>query len=410
MISSSKEKRSDDKWGYWKGIYWTWISSVLHGTKTVAGRGLAISRRLSAVRLALSLFVLATGIVTIIASGSGGSKGNNQNNQNNQNTPTGTIIVSSGTTKIDDGGIYNYLPIGVKGKSYTAEVTVAVSGGPSACSSYNYVWTRLGSIPGLEFSNPSSDRLLISGTPTESGHFTIGFKVEETNCSYAVSELDLDIYILDNIDLSGDWNFHFVVTAAEGVCSPDDIGVESDETITITQGNSMDPDIYYLEFAGFQGSLGNIIFGWLTNWNTVQVSGDYPEDGGTTTTTHNLKILTANMMVGEEEWSWSGGNQSCPNGRATITATRINISPGSISGTVIYKPQYNISIPISNALVSCAGVSTNTDSSGFYYLSDVPEGSQTITVTMSDYRDFESNVTIISNITTTLDIELTPTP
>jgi hypothetical protein len=344
--------------------------------------------------------IITIGTISIIASGNGNSNGDDQNNENNQNTPTGTIIISSGTTYRES---IHYLPLGVKGKSYTAEITVEVSGGPSACGSYKYEWTRIGSIPGLEFSNPSSDRLLISGTPTKSGHFNISFDVNETECSHAVSGLDLEIFILDNIDLSGDWKFHFVVTAAEGICSPDDVGVESDETIIITQGDSMDPNIYYLEFAGFQGSLGNIIFGWLTNWNTVQMNGDYPEDGGTTTTTHNLTLITANMMVGEEEWSWSGGDESCPNGRATINAYRINAPPGNVSGTVTNKG----GSPLSGALVSCAGVSKYTDSDGYYLFSDVPAFSQGITATMSGYEDFVGTVNVISFATIGYDIILT---
>ena len=123
----------------------------------------------------------------------------------------------------------------------------------------------------------------------------------------------------DPVDPAGAWLFTFKNTIATGVCS-EEVGNESSGTVTIVKTGSAPP--YQIVASGFNGSASNQLTGTFDSKNKLVISGSYPEDGGTTTTTHTLTATSANAMSGTENWSWSGGGGTCPNSRATVTATR----------------------------------------------------------------------------------------
>lgn len=205
------------------------------------------------------------------------------------------------------------LPLAVVNQSYSSSLRAIA--GSAGCS---YAWTTSGQLPpGLAYSSPAHDILAISGTPTTPGVYTVNIRV--VSCGERVEETRT-IAVVNSLDLSGNWSFNVTVTAAGGDCTSE-IGTQSTRTITITQSATGSPDIFNITMDGFVGVQGNILTGQLTNWHDVNVSGSYPEEGGTTTSSHSLFVYTANEMGGVEQWSWTGAG-NCPGGRATVTATR----------------------------------------------------------------------------------------
>jgi hypothetical protein len=122
------------------------------------------------------------------------------------------------------------------------------------------------------------------------------------------------------IDPAGVWNFHVEVTEARGVCSDLDV---SDTPITITKSGSA--PVWNVTASGFEGDPNNALVGTFNEiGNRLVISGNYPDDGGITTTTHDLLAATENELIGRESWDWSdGGGGTCPNSGSNVTATRI---------------------------------------------------------------------------------------
>jgi hypothetical protein len=80
---------------------------------------------------------------------------------------------------------------------------------------------------------------------------------------------------------------------------------------------------------------------------------------------------------------------------------------GTISGIVT---DSSTGDPISEATVTANGMSTTTNSSGHYAISDVPAGTYTVTASANGYEDSsQTNITVVAGETTTVDFELTPT-
>ena len=79
-----------------------------------------------------------------------------------------------------------------------------------------------------------------------------------------------------------------------------------------------------------------------------------------------------------------------------------NLSTGTVSGYLYARVSGRTAgagapagyMPLSDATVTCAGVSTTTDSNGKYVLINIPAGQQTITATKSGYptQTFTANV------------------
>lgn len=109
------------------------------------------------------------------------------------------------------------------------------------------------------------------------------------------------------------------ITVANGVCASD-VGEVATLPITITQSGTAAP--WTLIASGFDGLPANTLNGTLNAANLVTLSGSYPEDGGTTTATHQLTLTTSTSMSGTESWSWTGPGGTCPNSQASVVATK----------------------------------------------------------------------------------------
>jgi hypothetical protein len=122
-------------------------------------------------------------------------------------------------------------------------------------------------------------------------------------------------------NLNGVWAFAIKVTEAYGACSGEAGGPADSRQITITQTGQN------ITLTGFLGNPANKLSGNITFeaglW-TVNVSGSYPEDGGTTTSSHRLVVKDASSISGDESWEWTGPGGTCPGGKASVTATRIS--------------------------------------------------------------------------------------
>jgi negative regulator of sigma E activity len=119
-------------------------------------------------------------------------------------------------------------------------------------------------------------------------------------------------------NLNGTWKFTITITQANGVCAGD-VGHSSSRLIQITQSS------YDVTLSGFLGNPANKLTGNITldggAW-IIKVSGSYPEDGGTTNSTHTLTLTNATELNGQEDWTWSGTGESCPGGKATVKAVK----------------------------------------------------------------------------------------
>ena len=208
------------------------------------------------------------------------------------------------------------LPLAMTGQPYSTAVRAYFPGTDPGCP---YAWTTSGQLPpGLTYSNPDNGLLAITGTPTAAGTYTVTIHV--SSCAGWVEELRT-IVVADSLELSGNWSFTIAVTAAGGECISE-VGQQSTRAITITQSATGAPDVFNIKMDGFVGVPGNILTGQLTGWSRVEVSGQYPEEGGITTSSHSLTVYTPDEMGGLEQWSWTDPVVTCPGGLATVTATR----------------------------------------------------------------------------------------
>jgi len=97
---------------------------------------------------------------------------------------------------------------------------------------------------------------------------------------------------------------------------------------------------------------------------------------------------------------------------SSATEVTLNVAvTGWVDGTVT---DINTSQPISGATVKVTEgsqtiSSDTTDSSGYYVLSYVPEGTNTVVVSKSGYWEMTSSVSVTGNQTTTLNFTLSPT-
>ncbi|GAI76693.1 unnamed protein product, partial [marine sediment metagenome] len=82
-------------------------------------------------------------------------------------------------------------------------------------------------------------------------------------------------------------------------------------------------------------------------------------------------------------------------------------SYGQISGTVTDADNGG---PISGAQVSDGTRSATTYSTGSYTISDVPQGSYTVTASASDYQSSSKTVTVEADEASTANFSLTPVP
>ncbi len=119
-------------------------------------------------------------------------------------------------------------------------------------------------------------------------------------------------------DLSGDWDFSIDVIATSGRCASE--GEEDDGTvvtrITIVQSGC---DI---TASGWLGD-PNLALTGRTRGGFITFSGEYSEDGGTTTTRHVLNLDSPTEISGTEYWSWRSGSDVCSGSRSSVSAVRV---------------------------------------------------------------------------------------
>jgi hypothetical protein len=221
------------------------------------------------------------------------------------------------------------LPDGVVGQLYTTD-DVKPTGG---ITPYSYSIIP-GSLPAGLSIVPLGDHFRIEGTPTAYGQYEFDITVNNSGETTGGVKATYKLTVIPN--LNGKWMMTTTVTQANGACAGES-GTSTRE-ITVTQNGKN------VTFSGFQGSQANQLNGAILppkssfidvikntvirndsaeQW-VVYVSGSYPEDFGTTTSTRRLVINdTASRMDGEESWSWTGGGGTCPDGKGVITTTRI---------------------------------------------------------------------------------------
>ncbi|HEX5817365.1 MAG TPA: hypothetical protein VFY20_00705 [Gemmatimonadales bacterium] len=130
------------------------------------------------------------------------------------------------------------------------------------------------------------------------------------------------------IDLNGAWTFTVDVTVANGVCA----GEENDDPVPFAVDMVVvDPNgdgTYDVSVTGDFGDAGGTISGTVVGvpevGDQIVLSGNIAEDGGTTTSTYTLTIVSDTRLTGFEEWSWTGVGGTCPDGEATVVVARAN--------------------------------------------------------------------------------------
>jgi len=111
--------------------------------------------------------------------------------------------------------------------------------------------------------------------------------------------------------ISGVWLLE--VSNVNSTCGPE--GSWS-STITIVQEGAL------LETTGLKGT-SFIVTGSVVGETVIIGPGAFPEEGGTTTATYTMTIVSDTLMEGAEAWTWTDGTDTCSNGTATIRATKI---------------------------------------------------------------------------------------
>lgn len=76
---------------------------------------------------------------------------------------------------------------------------------------------------------------------------------------------------------------------------------------------------------------------------------------------------------------------------------------GAVSGHVYLEGTFK---PITNVVVSCAGIADTTQKSGHYLITNIPAGSRTITAINSHYESYSTTIIVRSDETSTFDIFL----
>jgi hypothetical protein len=129
------------------------------------------------------------------------------------------------------------------------------------------------------------------------------------------------------VDVSGSWNYRIDVTVANGVCAGEEDADPSTDLVTIVAIDPNGDGTYDVTASGFLGDPTAEITGTVTGVTQVgdqlTLTGSYPEDGGVTTTTHRLTIKSETRLEGTEDWSWTNGTESCPNGKADVVVTKV---------------------------------------------------------------------------------------
>jgi hypothetical protein len=130
------------------------------------------------------------------------------------------------------------------------------------------------------------------------------------------------------IDLNGAWTFTVDVTAANGVCEGEENDPVEPFAVDFIVVDQNDDGTYEVSVTGDFGDAGGTIAGTVSGLpevgDVIVLSGDIPEDGGTTTSTYTLTVQSTTRLTGTEAWSWTGGGGTCEDGASTVVVEKVD--------------------------------------------------------------------------------------
>ena len=195
------------------------------------------------------------------------------------------------------------LTYSVNGLTVTASWT-AVPGATKYKLSYAPIpYTGEESIGSLNVGNTTS----FSAALWEGAAFYIAVQASDEESFSSYSNIESFTLATSPINLSGNWN----ITETSG---PNNCG-ETQGVLTNYVGSINQAGTSITASFGGGTFSGNLV------GNTISLSGSMPEDGGTTSSTMNISVLSGNSLSGSVSWSWSDGGESC-SGASSISGSR----------------------------------------------------------------------------------------
>jgi type 1 fimbria pilin len=136
----------------------------------------------------------------------------------------------------------------------------------------------------------------------------------------------------DVVDISGTWEFTVDVTVAGGGCEGEEVDGPDDpstELITVTvEPAAGQPGRVLVSMSGFLGvpaNVASVVRDSVRLNSIVTVSGEWPEDGGTTVSSFTLEVKSEDLMEGTEAWEFFfDGAKTCPNSASDVTAVKVD--------------------------------------------------------------------------------------
>src|SRR6185436_17488079 len=127
----------------------------------------------------------------------------------------------------------------------------------------------------------------------------------------------------DPPNLAGAWVWNELVTDVSSLCA-DEIDNYDTNTVTIAQDGA------HLTLTGLIGLPSATLHGAIyapqgSELARIKLSGNFSEDGGTTTAQEGswVKVIRVDSLQGVEIWHWAGGGGSCT-GSTAITAKKLD--------------------------------------------------------------------------------------
>ena len=161
-----------------------------------------------------------------------------------------------------------------------------------------------------------------------------------------------------------------------------------------------------LQLTTSSGSTGTVT-GKVTDSGGTAISGaTVSYSGGQASTDSGGNYSLAGVPAGSVQITASATGYTSQSETVTVTAGQTTTAPtialssvptGSITGLVTDTS----ATPLAGATVAYSGGSTQTDSTGHYTLNNVPEGSVTLTASLSGYQSASETVSVTANQTTT---------
>jgi subtilisin family serine protease len=157
--------------------------------------------------------------------------------------------------------------------------------------------------------------------------------------------------------------------------------------------------------------------GTVTDTGATAISGASVAAGGESATTISDGTYSLTLPVGRYDVTASADGYESVTKTAAVeedsttvldfSLAAVSVSYGAIEGSVTSSDNGST---ISGAAVTDGYRETFTDETGYYKLSDVPEGDYTVTASAGGYTTWEQVVTVTQNTTTTANFSLEPEP